>query len=48
MHSALDKSPFEVLYNRQPHLLGLAVADACPMMDLDVWLAERDLMTHVL
>jgi hypothetical protein len=48
MHSALDKSPFEVLYNRQPRLLGLAVADACPVTDLDVWLAERDLMTRVL
>jgi transposase InsO family protein len=48
LHSALGKSPFEVLYNRSPRQLGLSVDDTCPIPDLDAWLAERDLMTRLL
>lgn len=48
MHSALGKSPFEVLYNRSPRQLGISLADTCSVPDLDSWLAERDLMTRLL
>lgn len=43
-HSALSKSPFEVLYGHAPWVLGISPADAHPVSDLHSWLQERELM----
>ena len=40
-HSALNKSPFEVLYNNPPRHFGIISDDACPVSDLPSWLEER-------
>jgi hypothetical protein len=40
----LDHTPFEVLYGYPPRLLGIDVADAASVLDLQQWLAERELM----
>jgi hypothetical protein len=41
-HSALGKSPFEILYNHPPRHFGLVPADASPVTDLQLWLDERN------
>lgn len=46
-HSALNKTPFEVLYGYPPSHFGIR-ADACVISDLDSWLSERHLMTQLL
>jgi hypothetical protein len=46
-HSALGKSPFEVLYNHTPHQLGISPAN-CTTPDLEAWLKERNTMTNIL
>lgn len=43
-HSALGRTPFEVIYGYPPRLLGLDVSAAAPMPDLQQWLEERQLM----
>lgn len=47
-HSALGRSPFEVLYNRSPCQLGLTPADSSPVTDVQVWLEERTVMQELL
>jgi hypothetical protein len=41
-HSALGKSPFEILHNHPPHHFVLVLADASPITDLQLWLNERN------
>jgi hypothetical protein len=48
LHSALGKSPFEVLYGSTPRQVGFSVEDVCPVPDLQVWLDERRFMQDVL
>jgi hypothetical protein len=45
-HSALGRSPFEVLYGRQPRTLGITVDDATPAT-LSSWLQERSAMQEL-
>ena len=46
-HSALGRTPFEVLYGYPPRALGITVTD-CASADLDSWLKERATMTEVI
>lgn len=46
-HSALSKTPFEVLYGYPPGHFGIR-EDACSIPDLTEWLTERRLMTQLL
>jgi hypothetical protein len=46
LNSALGRSPFEVLYGRQPHTLGITVDDATPAT-LSSWLQERSAMQEL-
>lgn len=46
-HSALLKSPFEVLYGYPPGHFGIR-EDACSISDLNTWLSERKMMTQLL
>jgi hypothetical protein len=48
MHSALGKSPFEVLYGRPPRQLGIMADSTCSVPDLQQWLDERNLMQELL
>lgn len=43
-HSALGRSPFEVLYGCQPRHLGLDITMAAPVPELHQWLEDRELM----
>lgn len=43
-HSALGRSPFEVLYGRPPRYFGITPQDAVTNIDLSIWLSNRDLM----
>jgi transposase InsO family protein len=47
-HSALNRSPFEVLYGYSPRQFGISVASDQPVTDLSSWLADRELMTDVI
>jgi hypothetical protein len=47
-HSALGKTPFEVLYAYTPRHFGLVAPEACGNADLDKWLAERSAMTQLI
>lgn len=48
MHSALGKSPFEVLYGHSPRHLGITAESTCNVPDLQAWLADRQLMQNLL
>jgi hypothetical protein len=43
-HSALGRSPFEVLYGFPPRHLGFDLTEAAPIPELHTWLEDRDLM----
>lgn len=43
-HSALGRSPFEVLYGHSPRHFGLDSASAISVLDLSDWLHEREVM----
>ena len=43
-HSALGRSPFEVLYGFPPRHLGVPSAAAAALPELSRWLEERELM----
>jgi hypothetical protein len=43
-HSALGRSPFEVLYGCSPRHFGLDSTSVCTSADLSTWLQEREVM----
>ena len=47
-HSALGKTPFEVLYGYSPRHFGILPADASSVIDLQEWLNERSAMTQAI
>lgn len=47
-HSALDKSPFEVLYGNQPRHFGVSNISETVISDLDEWLKERAIISSLL
>jgi hypothetical protein len=47
-HSALGRSPFEVLYGYLPRHIGLDVSAAAPVPELSQWLEERELMHRLI
>lgn len=47
-HSALGRSPFEVLYGYAPRHFGIATSADTPITDLATWLSNRALMTDVI
>jgi hypothetical protein len=47
-HSALNRSPFEVLYGYSPRHFGIQVVDTCQVQDLTSWLQEKELMTDAI
>jgi len=47
-HSALGKTPFEVLYGYPPSHFGITASDACTVPDLQQWLNERSAMTELI
>lgn len=46
-HSALNKTPFVVLYGHEPRQLGLDIEN-CQVPNLDEWLQDRSLMQQLL
>lgn len=46
-HSSLGKSPFAVLYGREPRQLGMIKGDVDQPMDVRAWLKERKLMLEL-
>lgn len=46
-HSSLGQTPFKVLYGHDPVHMGLDIADACQHMDLQQWLADKDLIQQL-
>ena len=47
-HSALGRSPFEVLYGYAPRHFGIATSPDTTVTDLATWLSDRALMTDVI
>ena len=47
-HSALGKTPFEVLYGYPPRHFGIVPTDASTITDLQEWLNERSAMTQAI
>jgi hypothetical protein len=47
-HSALQHTPFEVLYGRQPRHFGIQSGDVFQVTELNHWLQERALMSQVI
>lgn len=47
-HSALGRSPFEVLYGQKPRQLGIEKIDLCAVPDLENWLKKRELLTKII
>jgi hypothetical protein len=48
LHSALGKTPFEVLYGRSPRHLGISDDSTCSVPNLESWMNERQLMQDLL
>ena len=47
-HSALNQSPFFVLYGQHPRQLGIHAASACPSPTLDDWFQQRSVMQSLI
>lgn len=47
-HSALERSPFEVLYGHPPRHFGVSSTAECAVPDLDKWLKERAVISSLL
>ena len=47
-HSALGRSPFEVLYGYAPRHFSVANASDMNIIDLATWLSDRALMSEVI
>jgi hypothetical protein len=47
IHSALGKSPFEVLYGHTPRQLGIANMHLSAVLDLEQWLTDRELLSQL-
>ena len=47
-HSALGRSPFEVLYGHAPCHFGIASSSVIDIPDMDTWLSDRALMSEVI
>lgn len=47
-HSALGRSPFEVLYGQSPRQLGISNLQLCTVPDLEQWLKERELLSRLI
>jgi transposase InsO family protein len=47
-HSALGMSPFQVLYGHEPRQLGLSATDVVPVLEVQQWMDERQLMIDLL
>lgn len=47
-HSALGRSPFEVMYGYPPRHFGVAPAQDGPVTDLSSWLHDRELMSELI
>ena len=43
-HSALNKSPFEVLYGHSPRYFGISASDTVAPVDLQQWLEAREVV----
>jgi hypothetical protein len=48
LHSALGRSPFEVLYGYAPTHFGISPADEQPVINIASWLHDRELMSDVI
>jgi hypothetical protein len=46
-HSALGRSPFEILYGRPPRQFGVTPEDTITDADLAVWLSKHELMSRI-
>ena len=47
-HSALGRTPFEVLYGHQPRHFGIFDLNSCSVPELEAWLKERDLLSQLI
>ena len=48
VHSAIGKSPFEVLYGYTPRQLGISNLQLCSIPDLEQWLTDRELLSQLI
>jgi Rps23 Pro-64 3,4-dihydroxylase Tpa1-like proline 4-hydroxylase len=46
-HSALGRSPFEVLYGNTPRHLGIKKLQLCSVPNLEQWMKERELLSRI-
>jgi hypothetical protein len=47
-HSALGRTPFEVLYGQSPRHLGIDNLQTCIVLELEQWMKERELLTRLI
>jgi hypothetical protein len=47
-HSSIGRSPFEALYAHSPNHVGVSPDDVTPVLSLNEWLQERQLMTALM